>query len=221
MLVNGARLVPDPSGGLWWPEAAALVVADLHFEKASAYARRGVFLPPYDSAAILAALEALLARREARTVICLGDSFHDRDGPARLGPGERGRLAALQNGRDWIWIEGNHDAAAPAALGGRALPELTLGPLTFRHEPTPGAAAGEVAGHLHPKAAVVVKGRRAVRRCFASDGMRLVLPAFGALAGGLCVLDRAFARVFAGPFTAHLLGQAAVHAFPSHRLAPV
>ena len=221
MLVNGARLAPDSSGALWWPEQAALVVADLHFEKASAYARRGVFLPPYDSAAILTGLEGLLAHRDARTVICLGDSFHDQDGPARLGPEERARLAALQRGRDWIWIEGNHDAGSAAALGGRALAELALGPLTFRHEPTPGAVAGEVAGHLHPKAAVVVQGRRAVRRCFATDGVRLVLPAFGALAGGLCVLDRAFARLFAGPFTAHLLGGATVHAFPSDRLAPV
>ena len=221
MLVNGARLAADPSGAAWWPERGALIVADLHFEKASAYARRGVFLPPYDTAAILAALEALLARHDAGIVICLGDSFHDPDGPARLGAEERERLAALQRGRDWIWIEGNHDGDAPAALGGRAVGELTLGPLTFRHEPRAGAVAGEVAGHLHPKAAVVVKGKRAVRRCFAADGLRLVLPAFGALAGGLDVLDRAFAPLFEGPFTAHLLGRAAVHAFPSHRLARI
>lgn len=221
MLVNGARLAPDPSGALWWPERATLMVADLHFEKASAYARRGVFLPPYDTAAILAALEALLARLPAATVICLGDSFHDEDGPARLGPEERARLQALQRGREWVWIAGNHDAQAAAELGGRAAQELTLGPLTFRHEPRHGAAAGEVAGHLHPKAAVVVKGKRAVRRCFASDGLRVVLPAFGALAGGLDVLDGAFARIFAGPFTAHLLGRAGVHAFPSRRLARI
>lgn len=221
MLVNGVRLTPDPSGALWWPERRALAVADLHLEKASAYARRGVFLPPYDTAAILAALEALLARYPASTVICLGDSFHDQDGPARLGPEERARLKALQRGRDWLWVSGNHDACSAAALGGEAVEELTLGPLTFRHEPRPGAMAGEVGGHLHPKAAVVVKGKRAVRRCFASDGLRVVLPAFGALAGGLDVLDAAFARVFAGPFTAYLLGRAGVHAFPSQRLARI
>ena len=221
MLVNGARLAADPSGAAWWPERATLIVADLHFEKASAYARRGVFLPPYDSTAILEGLAGALARCDARTVICLGDSFHDRDGPARLGPEERARLAALQRGRDWIWVEGNHDRDAPGALGGEVAEELTLGSLTFRHEPRPGAVAGEVAGHLHPKAAVVVRGKRAVRRCFATDGLRLVLPAFGALAGGLDVLDRAFAPLFAGPFMAHLLGREAVHAFPSHRLARI
>ena len=224
MIVNGARLRLDPSGGLFWPEARALIVADLHFEKGSAYAARGTLLPPYDTRATLARLGHLVAHYQPAVVICLGDSFHDPGARDRLGPDEVGQLKALTRGRDWVWIAGNHDPAPPDGLGGRTAAELLLAPLVFRHEPRPAEnsdALGEIAGHLHPKAAVNLRGRRVVRRCFAGDGLRLVLPALGAYAGGLDVLDSAFQPLFAGPFEAHLLGRDRVHPFPSNRLIGV
>lgn len=220
MIVNGARLTLDPAGAVFWPRHRALVVADLHLEKGTAFAARGTLLPPYDTRTTLARLEALVERHAPELVICLGDSFHDPGAETRLGPDEIGRLVRLCRGRDWVWIVGNHDPEPPSTLDGRASRELILGPLRFRHEPRSGPAAGEVAGHLHPKAAVALHGRRLVRRCFVSDGQRLILPAFGAYAGGLDVLDVAFRTAFANGFHAHLLGQRGVYPFAAERLQP-
>jgi DNA ligase-associated metallophosphoesterase len=222
--IAGAALVADCAGALYWPEEGLLIVADLHLEKGSSYAARRVFLPPFDTAAALARLALVISRYAPRAVIALGDSFHDDGGPARLADGDRASLAALQRGRDWIWIAGNHDPAPVAGVGGIPAATLALGALTFRHEPQPNAGAmseewcGEIAGHLHPVARVSGRGRTVSRRCFASDGQRLVMPAFGAYAGGLNVRDRAFARVFGTlAFTAHLLGEARVYAIAAQR----
>ena len=222
MRVNGVKLEPDRSGALHWPEARLLAVADLHFEKGSGLAARGAgLIPPYDSRATLAALADTIDRLGPETVICLGDSFHDAEAEARLGAEETARLAALTGAVDWVWILGNHDPAPPAGLGGRAAETLTLGPLTFRHEPTADAQPGEVAGHLHPKAAIRRRGKRIVRRCFAADGQRVVLPAFGAYTGGLDVLDPAFAPVFPAGLHAWMLGREQVYRVADRRLVPI
>jgi DNA ligase-associated metallophosphoesterase len=219
--VAGVALVADPAGALYEPSAGALLVADLHLEKGSSFARRGQFLPPYDTAATLARLARLVEAYQPRAVIALGDSFHDRGGAARLAPGDRATLAALQHKRDWIWIAGNHDPEPPTGCGGEAMTEMRLGPLTLRHEPTPGDAPGELAGHLHPVAKLAGRGRGLRRRCFATDGARIVLPAFGAYAGGLNVRDAAFAGLFTpGALTAWMLGNSGVFAIADWGLRP-
>ena len=158
-------------------------------------------------------LSALVDRLQPKVVVALGDSFHDDDGADRLSPEDRAALAGLQSGRDWIWIAGNHDSALPPGLAGRHLGELSVGPLTFRHEPAEGHADGEIAGHLHPAARVVGRGKSVRRRCFAGDGHRLILPAFGAYAGGLDVRDKAFAGLFRKEsFRAFVLGDDGVYA---------
>lgn len=216
--VAGVPLELRPEGVLWWPGEATLVVADLHLEKASSFARRGAFLPPYDTAATLAALAAVVARLAPARVISLGDAFHDPFGPERLSGADRARLEALQSGRDWIWIAGNHDRRLVGDVGGRHVDELALGPLVFRHEPSAEPVEGEIAGHLHPAARVACRPKSVRRRCFAGDGRRLVLPAFGALTGGLNLLDRAWAGLFDRPrLTAHLLGDGRLYAFPATR----
>lgn len=221
LLVAGVALVADPAGALYEPRAGALVVADLHLEKGSSFARRGQFLPPYDTATTLGRLALLVETYRPRVVIALGDSFHDRGGPARLGDADRASIAALQRGRDWIWIAGNHDPDAPDGCGGEAIAEMRLGALTLRHEPKAGAADGELAGHLHPVAKVAVRGRGVRRRCFATDGARVVLPAFGAYAGGLNVRDAAFGGLFAADaLTAWMLGNAGVYAIAGWGLRP-
>jgi DNA ligase-associated metallophosphoesterase len=214
--VAGITLVADCAGALYWSEEGVLLVADLHLEKGSSFAARGVFLPPYDTAATLARLAHLIARYAPRLVIALGDSFHDGKGPTRLDDGDRSALRALQAGREWIWITGNHDPQPADGIGGSFCAALALGELAFRHQPT--GAAGEIAGHLHPVARVRGRGRTVSRRCFASDSARLVMPAFGAYAGGLNVRDRAFADVFGTlAFTAHMLGERRLYALAAER----
>lgn len=206
----------DPAGALFWPEHGLLAVADLHLEKGSSLAGRGMLLPPYDTAATLARLARLIAQYAPRVVVALGDSFHDGGGPARLADGDRASLAALQRGRDWIWITGNHDPEPAPGIGGVFHETLTLGPLTFRHLPT--GAAGAICGHLHPVARIAHRGRAVRRACFAADGARLVMPAFGAFTGGLNIRDAAFADLFGTlKFTAHMLGEDRLYAFSAKR----
>ena len=214
--VAGVTLVADLSGALFWEEQRLLVVSDLHLEKGSSFATRGVLLPPYDTVATLGRLAVVIARHDPRTVIALGDSFHDRNAHERLSAPDREALSAMQMRRDWIWISGNHDPALPPDLGGIVASEVAIGPIVFRHEPT--GAAGEIAGHLHPKARVATRARWMERRCFASDGERAVMPAFGAYTGGLSIRDEAFARIFqATTFLAHVLGDARLHVIAASR----
>ncbi|HEY0909122.1 MAG TPA: ligase-associated DNA damage response endonuclease PdeM, partial [Bradyrhizobium sp.] len=145
--IAGVTFVADLSGALFWEEQRLLVVSDLHLEKGSSFAARGVLLPPYDTIATLSRLASAISRHDPKTVIALGDSFHDRSAHERLSPADREALSALQARRDWIWISGNHDPALPSDLGGVVASEVAIGAIMFRHEPT--GAAGEIAGHLH------------------------------------------------------------------------
>lgn len=218
--INGAALVADASGALYWPAQAMLVVADLHLEKGSGFAQRhGTLLPPYDSAATLQALEGAIGRYAPARVLCLGDSFHDGDAAARLGPAETDRLRGLTARVDWLWIAGNHDPAPPAGLGGRIEACVAIGPLVFRHEAESGPRSGEISGHFHPKASVATRGRRISARCFVEDGKRMILPAFGAYTGGLDVRDPAIRQHFGRSFMAHVIGRDRVHRFDSGQLA--
>jgi hypothetical protein len=220
LAIAGASFAADPAGVIYWPEQGLLAVADLHLEKGSSFAARGVLLPPYDTAATLARLAALIAYYTPRVVVSLGDSFHDGRGPDRLADTDRATLLNLQRGRDWVWITGNHDPEPADGIGGRFLSTLKVDAVTFRHQPEEGAC-GEIAGHLHPVARVTRRGRAVSRRCFAADGVRLVMPAFGAYAGGLNVRDRAFARVFQTlAFTAHMLGRQRVYAVAARHCLP-
>ena len=214
----GTLVVALPDGALWLEAARALVVSDLHFEKGSSFARGGQMLPPYDTRATLARLTALINARAPEIVVSLGDSFHDGGGPARLDHQDRDALQALIGRCDWVWVEGNHDGKASATLGGAVRDVLRLGALTLRHEPSAGAAPGEIAGHLHPCARVAGRGRSVRRRCFATDGARLVMPAFGAYTGGLNICDDAFAPIFPDGALALVLGKDRVLPAPQSRL---
>jgi DNA ligase-associated metallophosphoesterase len=209
----GETLLPDSSGALYWPAAGTVIVADLHLEKGTSYGPRGITLPPYDTAATLAALGAVLARLRPERVICLGDSFHDGGAGERIDPTDRAVLAALAASHRWFWVAGNHDPQ-PLALGGRVVGELAIGRLIFRHEAEFGAADGEVSGHYHPKSGYRARGRSVVGRCFVGDGRRLILPAFGAYAGGLDVFDPAVRRLFPGGFDIHLIARGRVTRLP-------
>lgn len=209
--VNGETLVLDASGAAWWPAEKTLVFADLHFEKGSAYARGGQFLPPYDTRTTIRRVTETIAHRRPARVIALGDSFHDGGAGERLDENERAALKGLTHGRDWLWVEGNHDPEPPAWLGGTITREAAIGGLIFRHLPSAGACAGEVAGHLHPAARIHRRGMSVRRRCFVSDGCRLLLPAFGSYTGGLDVTDAAVSSLFSSGFAVYALGRERVY----------
>ena len=217
-------LFADPSGALYWPARRTLVVADLHLEKGSAFAARRTLLPPYDSAASLAKLQGLIRKFTPARIVCLGDSFHDVRAEARMAANDAALLKRLVAAHDWVWVVGNHDPAIPPAFGGRVLSEIVEDKLALRHEPAApsGLAPGEIVGHFHPKAAVTTAAGRVAAPCFVLDGRRMVMPAFGAYAGGLDVLDPAIFRLFGRTRTrVLLLGRDRLHLFATQRLEPV
>lgn len=186
----GHALHALPQAALFWPARGALLVADLHFEKASWYARSGQMLPPYDSMATLESVEALVAATGARELWCLGDSFHDSHGPARLPSDVRVRLSRLTSQLRWTWVTGNHDSAlaqseAFAALGGEVVTEALVDGIFLRHEAVPHDPSPEISGHFHPKIRLTMRGRHLARPCFVAGATKMILPAFGALTGGL------------------------------------
>jgi DNA ligase-associated metallophosphoesterase len=185
-----------PSGALFWEAESTLIVADLHLEKGVAFASRGMMLPPYDTRDTLRRLAACLQIFAPRRVVALGDSFHRSKLAGRLAADDRESLAALQRGRDWYWVLGNHDPELPDCVGGIVCTALSIGGITLRHLPTEGDQAPEIAGHLHPVARIARRGEGIRRKCFATDGHRLVMPAFGTYTGGLNVLDEAFGPLF-------------------------
>lgn len=183
----GETFVPSTDGALYWPAQKALLVADLHLEKASWFAKGGQLLPPYDSRATLSALAAEIVRSGAERLYCLGDSFHDSTGCERLPEDSRALLTSLTGAVDWTWIVGNHDPGFADTCGGKIGEEAEVGGIVLRHEAARGETRPEISGHFHPKMRVNLKGRSISRRCYLASGTKLVLPAFGAFTGGLDV----------------------------------
>jgi DNA ligase-associated metallophosphoesterase len=216
----GAEVLLRASGALWLEAERALVVADLHLEKGSAYAARGQLLPPYDTRETLARLAAEAAQLRPRTIVLLGDTLHDSKAEDRLGAEDARAVATLAAVAELIWIVGNHDRDGPRRLAGQSAPAWRGSGLDFIHEPQGAPRHGEVAGHLHPCARVKGRVGSVRRRCFVTDGERMILPAFGAYAGGLNVLDAAFARLFARPPLMVALGDRRTHAVGWRQLGP-
>lgn len=217
--LGGEAALLDRSGALLLTDHATLVVADLHLEKGSSFAMSGQFLPPYDSRATLSALAEVIARLSPQRVVALGDSFHDRTAHGRLDATDRDMLRGAMAGRDWLWVTGNHDPLPPTGLGGDLAAMAQIGRLRLVHEPTL-MEGPEVAGHLHPAAKVRLRGRSVRCRCFATCGTRMILPAFGAFAGGLNLRDRTFRPFFPAIYTAHMIGQSRVFAVGKAMLLP-
>ena len=182
---GGETFEATPSGALFWRAQQVLLVADLHLEKASWFARLGQFLPPYDSHATLSALSEEVERSGATRLFCLGDSFHDRFGCDRLPANARELLGSLTQKLDWVWIVGNHDPGFADHCGGRIEDEVEIAGIILRHEAVPDEPRPEISGHFHPKLRLHLKGRQVSRRCFVLSATKIIMPAFGALTGGL------------------------------------
>jgi len=181
----GETFVASAEGALYWPAQSALLVADLHLEKASWFARFGQFLPPYDSVATLTALNDVVQATGVKRLYCLGDSFHDRFGCDRLPEQARALLLNMTSRLDWTWILGNHDPGFADHCGGTLVEEMEVGGIILRHEALADDPRPEMSGHFHPKYRVNVRGRHVSRRCFVASASKLILPAFGSLTGGL------------------------------------
>jgi len=192
---NGEEFALVQDRALYWPRERALLVADLHLEKASFYARHGQMLPPYDSRETLERVAAAIRETGARRVFTLGDNFHDSAGPARLEPHAAGMLDALTRATDWVWITGNHDAAMEAIAGGTLAEELAVAGLILRHQAKAGETQPEISGHYHPRLQITVRERAIRRPCaVVSSAGRMILPAFGALTGGMNAADPAIVK---------------------------
>lgn len=218
--LNGLDLIPDLSGALFVPDFNTLLIADLHLEKASNMAKRGVHLPPYDTRASLAQLETVIAHALPEQLIFLGDSFHDDGARERISKADLGRLRAISENAATIWITGNHDPHPPTDIGGRIADEVALGGVTLRHEPK-FLVSGEfeIAGHLHPGGAVSQRGKRIHCKCFIGNASRLIVPAFGSFTGGLSISAAPFRDLFpAKDFHVWMLGQRAIYKFPAGRV---
>jgi uncharacterized protein len=211
--IAGERLMLDPAGVLFWPAMRLMVVSDLHLEKGSSFARRGMLLPPWDTHTTLDRLALLLRRWSPDTVVALGDSFHDSDGSGRLPATEAQRLQAMSAAHRFIWVLGNHDPAPPSGIGGEPVTEYAVGPMVFRHQAIAAAGTAEIVGHHHPKAQVQARSGTVSRPCFVSDGRRLMMPAFGAYTGGLDVRDPAIMRLFPLGGRVFLLGKERLFSF--------
>lgn len=220
-LCAGERLEAWPSGALHWPARRLLAVADLHLEKGSSYAVNALkLLPRHDTRETLSALAQLIAALRPETVVCLGDSFHDREAVERLPPAERAEIERLTRLARFVWIAGNHDPAPPPPGWGHVAEEIADAPLVFRHEAQFGPARGEISGHYHPVAALSVRARGLRRRCFLTDGDRVILPAFGAYTGGLNALDPAITQLFPDDYDALVVGRDAVRRLSWRQLRP-
>ena len=194
----GETFFASAAGALYWPAQQAVLVADLHLEKASWFARLGQFLPPYDSHATLTALAGEVERTGATRLYCLGDSFHDRFGCDRLPDDSRALLLSLTDRLDWVWIVGNHDPGFADHCGGTIVDEIDAKDMLLRHEASAAESRPELSGHFHPKLRLSINGRRVSRRCFVASEKKLILPAFGALTGGLDVRHPEIVRAIRG-----------------------
>ncbi|MDP4576063.1 ligase-associated DNA damage response endonuclease PdeM [Qipengyuania sp. G39] len=192
---------------LYWPRENALLVADLHLEKGSFFARHGQMIPPYDSRETLERVALAIRETGARRVITLGDNFHDSDGSTRLEDHACGMLEALTKAVDWVWITGNHDEGhdphMAARCGGTLVEEIELGGVILRHRARQGETRPELSGHYHPRLQLKIRQRMIRRPCAvvsANEGAngrpsgRMILPAFGAYTGGMSAADPAILK---------------------------
>ena len=196
--------IADAKGVLFWPSQSTLVVSDLHLEKGTFYHRFAYPLPGYDSAQTLNSLGELITLYRPHRVICLGDSFHDRQGANRLADDLAERLISWAQEIEWIWILGNHDPDVPEWLGGQAIASWSSGGIEFCHEPSPNADA-QVFGHFHPKHRLQLAHRRVTDKCFIYTSDKVLMPSFGAYTGGLDSQDDVIKGLWQGDDVPHTL----------------
>jgi DNA ligase-associated metallophosphoesterase len=198
-------------GVLFWPAEKIAIVSDLHLEKASHLAQAGQFLPPQDSYETLLKLKNTLEFADVKTLIFLGDSFHDAQGYDRMDDRERAMFTYFCETYHLIWITGNHDEGF-IPCGVDAYDEVKIQSLTFRHIHKEGDK-GQISGHYHPKARLKIQGRKISRPCFIHNDEAIIMPAFGSFTGGLYHNDPVFKNIFPLDYCLGILGQRQLYYF--------
>ena len=213
--LSGLDLIPHQSGALFIPEYETLIISDLHLEQGTSLARRGIHVPPFDTASTLAIVDETVSTINPKRLIFLGDSFHDGEGETRLGDAHLQILRKLCHSFETLWIIGNHDPHPPQSLGGHGAESIMLGPITLRHEPAKHLTNEiEIAGHLHPGCGLSLRGRHVRGKCFIADQNRLIMPAFGAYTGALSINSPAFNGLFDKTRTKiWVIGKSRLHRF--------
>ena len=188
----GLALTLDHSGAAYASAQGTLIVADLHLEKGSRAASKGRLLPALDSRDTLLRLKRAVEAYRPERVVCLGDSFDDNLASERMADADKDGLASLcASVGEWLWLSGNHDPEAPIFCGGGTANQIEIGGAILCHEPAAARASPQIVGHLHPKASVPAGGCHFSGPCFCVSEDLLIMPAFGAYAGGLSCRSRA------------------------------
>jgi DNA ligase-associated metallophosphoesterase len=217
--LSGISFLPHHSGALFAPDHHTLLIADLHLEQGASLARRGIHVPPFDTATTISLLEQVISETKPWRLVLLGDSFHDGRGSSELPQSQAERLLRVTSEIETIWISGNHDPHPPQGLGGIATHEHSLEHIFLRHQPSKRVSKPEIAGHLHPGATIVQRGVATRGKCFVADGQRIILPAFGAYTGALGLRSPAFANMFdEASAQVWMIGRSAIHRFPMARV---
>ena len=175
LTIAGEELYLLAERALWWPNASTLVVADLHWGKASTFRAAGIPIP--------------IGTTSGRRMVVLGDLFHARAGRvASHTLAELRRWRSLASPVEILLVRGNHDRHAgdpPNDLRINCVnAPAFVPPFVFRHEPTQQADGYGLAGHVHPGLTLMGRGlQRETLPCFVFGPTGAVIPAFGSFTG--------------------------------------
>ena len=176
------------SRALIWSKRKTVIVADIHFGKASLFREAGVPVPRGTTSADLSTLTQLIADYTPERLLILGDFFHGKSGR------QDSTLDAITHWRNQYAsltievIRGNHDrhAGDPCDEWNMTCIDGPMidGEIAFTHEPKTVQGCVNICGHIHPAIALAdFDGSKTKLPCFFVDEQQMILPAFGRFTG--------------------------------------
>jgi DNA ligase-associated metallophosphoesterase len=186
--IAGETLELCSERAVYWPRRRTLFVADPHFGKAATFRALGVRVPRGTTEGTLVRLDRLVARLAPARIEFLGDFLHAREGRDDETFRVLAEWRARHGGVAMRLVRGNHDKRAgdpPSDVGIECVDgPVTEPPFALAHHPTRVAGAYVLAGHVHPCAVLIGRGRQRERLpCFWLGHRTGVLPAFGEFTG--------------------------------------
>lgn len=181
----------SPSRAVFWEEAKALILSDLHLGKTGHFRKSGIAVPQQLYKEDLQRLIALIQYFQPGELIIVGDMFHSHSNKELLWFEKwRSDLRGIAINL----VKGNHDILNEkwyADNGIRVYPDfLYRPPFAFIHEGplTPPEPLPDInylfSGHLHPGVLLSGAGKQSLRfPCFYFGQSQAILPAFSAFSG--------------------------------------